>query len=88
MRTTHIGLALGLGVALTAIAGAAAAQERGPVSHEAVEAKIAEIRVDDVAWRQIPWKTCILDGLATAQREDKPIMFWCHIDRPVDDTRC
>ena len=53
-----------------------------------VAANIARIRADDVAWRQIPWKTCLLDGLATAQRQDKPIMFWCHIDRPVDDTRC
>ena len=84
MHTTHIGL----GLALTAIAGATAAQERVLLSHEAVEAKVSQIRVDDVAWRQIPWKTCILDGLATARREDKPIMLWCHIDRPVDDTRC
>jgi hypothetical protein len=54
----------------------------------ALRARIAEITVADVAWRAIPWKTCLLDGLATAQREHKPILVWCQIDRPIDDTRC
>lgn len=84
-RTTFVfgstALALGL-------AGAPAAQEEGPLSHDAVVRKVTAIRADDVAWRQIPWRTCLLDGLAAAQRDNKPIMMWCHIDRPVDDTRC
>ena len=55
-------------------------------------ARIAEhiksIRSDDVAWRKIAWKSCLLEGLAEARRTGKPLMVWCYIDRPVGDTRC
>jgi hypothetical protein len=86
MRHAHIALGALLGSLV--LAASPAAQEEGPLSLTDIEKKVAAIRQDDVAWRKIPWKTCILGGLAAAQREDKPIMFWCHIDRPVDDTRC
>ena len=51
-------------------------------------AKIESLKVADVAWRQIPWKTCLLDGLIEARRSHKPLMLWVFIDRPKDDTRC
>jgi len=66
----------------------AAAQDAAPADEAALRARIGEITVADVAWRQIPWKTCLLDGLATARREKKPLLYWCQIDRPFDDTRC
>ncbi len=50
--------------------------------------RLQALRVPDVAWRQIPWKTCLLDGLLEAKRAKKPLMLWCQIDRPIDDTRC
>ena len=50
--------------------------------------RIKTIRSDDVAWRKIAWKSCLLDGLAEARRTGKPLMVWCYIDRPVGDTRC
>ena len=49
---------------------------------------IEGIRVEDVAWRKIAWKSCLLEGLAEARRTGKPLMIWCYIDRPVGDTRC
>lgn len=75
-------------VTLAAVALPAAAQEAPPADEAALRARIAEITVADVAWRKIPWKTCLLDGLAAAQRERKPVIVWCQIDRPIDDTRC
>lgn len=76
-------------VVLAASCGTALrAQDSPPADEAALRARIAEITVADVAWRQIPWKTCLLDGLATAQREKKPVLYWCQIDRPIDDTRC
>lgn len=50
--------------------------------------RIEAIQVPDVAWRRIPWKSCLLEGLKEARRENKPLMLWIFIDRPIDDTRC
>jgi hypothetical protein len=49
---------------------------------------IEGIRAEDVAWRKIAWKSCLLEGLAEARRTGRPLMIWCYIDRPVGDTRC
>ncbi|NNE90600.1 MAG: hypothetical protein HKN23_03045 [Verrucomicrobiales bacterium] len=53
-----------------------------------LQEKIEELRVKDVAWRKIEWKTCLLEGLAASQKENKPIVLWMFIDRPIDDKRC
>ena len=50
--------------------------------------RIEAIQVPDVAWRRIPWKSCLLEGMEEARRENKPLMLWIFIDRPIDDTRC
>ena len=57
-------------------------------SPAAVAERIKTIRADNVAWRGIAWKTCLLEGLAEARRTGRPLMIWCYIDRPVGDTRC
>ena len=57
-------------------------------SREKLRAEIEAMIVKDVAWRMIPWKTCLLDGIAASKKEKKPIIFWVFIDRPVDDKRC
>jgi len=57
-------------------------------SLDQLEAEIATMRVEDVAWRKIDWRTCLLDGLGESRAEDKPIILWVFIDRPVDDKRC
>ncbi|NNC87327.1 MAG: hypothetical protein HKN82_02575 [Akkermansiaceae bacterium] len=86
-----------LAVALLApfFAGASPAAERAAPappasipSWDRIEADLAAMRVEDVAWRGIEWKTCLLDGLAAARREKKPVVIWCFIDHPIDDKRC
>lgn len=57
-------------------------------SMEELESEVAALRVEDVAWRKIEWKTCLLQGLKASQVEKKPIILWVFIDRPVDDKRC
>ena len=76
-------------VSVGSIALPSGAQDRAPIAAEAaMRTTIDGLRVPDVAWRKIAWKTCLLDGLAEAQRTKRPIMLWCQIDRPIDDTRC
>ena len=55
---------------------------------DAVKAEVDSLRVENVAWRKIPWKSCLLDGLAESRANGKPILLWIFIDRPIDDARC
>ena len=57
-------------------------------SPETIRAAIAELKAPDVAWRQIAWKSCLLEGIREAQKSKKPLMLWVFIDRPVGDQRC
>lgn len=52
------------------------------------QAEVQSLRAPDVAWRAIPWKSCLLDGLKASRETMKPILLWVFIDRPVDDERC
>ena len=57
-------------------------------SREQLLAHVESLRVEKVAWRNIPWKTCLLDGIGESRKEHKPIVLWIFIDRPIDDERC
>lgn len=58
------------------------------VDPQAIRDEIESMREDEVAWRKIDWKTCLLDGLKASREQNKPIAMWMFIDRPVDDKRC
>ncbi len=78
-----------LPVVLLLAAGAPGSAPQGrPTSIEAMRARIDALKAPHVAWRQIPWKSCLLEGLRESQRTGKPLMLWVFIDRPVDDQRC
>ncbi|MCP4191935.1 MAG: hypothetical protein GY768_15075 [Planctomycetaceae bacterium] len=57
-------------------------------SPASVDRRIAQMKQNDVAWRKIPWKSCLLDGLNESRLQNKPIILWVFIDRPIDDERC
>ena len=57
-------------------------------SPEALLTAVDALKKQDVAWRKIAWKTCLLDGLKASREQNKPIMLWVFIDRPIDDERC
>ena len=67
---------------------AATATFAGPPPPEDLEKQARSLRVDDVAWRGIAWKSCLLEGLAEAKKTGKPAILWIFIDRPVNDERC
>jgi hypothetical protein len=55
---------------------------------EALQSEIGALKTVCVAWREIPWKTCLLEGLEESRTSGKPVLLWVFIDRPADDARC
>ena len=62
--------------------------EKKPATPETLNAEIEALKVAKVAWREIAWKSCLLEGLKEARQKNKPVLLWVFIDRPVDDARC
>ncbi len=50
--------------------------------------EISALRIDDIAWRKIDWRTCLLRGIKESKEQKKPVILWEFIDLPVDDKRC
>ncbi len=57
-------------------------------SPEALKAEIEALKAAKVAWREIAWKSCLIEGLKEAREKQKPVLLWVFIDRPIDDARC
>jgi hypothetical protein len=55
---------------------------------ETLKAEIDILKASKVAWREIAWKSCLLEGLNEARTKHKPVLLWVFIDRPIDDARC
>ena len=55
---------------------------------EALTAEIEALKVSKVAWREIAWKSCLIEGLKESREKNKPVVLWVFIDRPADDARC
>jgi hypothetical protein len=82
-----------LGSVALLCAGIAGAQEatrpaqKAPTP-EALQAEIEALKAAKVAWREIAWKSCLLEGIKESRAKNKPALLWVFIDRPVDDARC
>jgi hypothetical protein len=64
------------------------AAETKPATSDALQAEIKSLIAPKVAWREIAWKSCLLEGLREARAQNKPALLWVFIDRPIDDARC
>jgi hypothetical protein len=78
---------------LVLFAGLAGAQPspvpgKQPPTPEAFKAEIDALKAAKVAWREIAWKSCLLEGLKESRARHKPALLWVFIDRPTDDARC
>ncbi len=62
--------------------------DKKPVTLDVLQAEIEALKAPKVAWREIEWKSCLLEGLREARAKNKPALLWVFIDRPVDDERC
>jgi hypothetical protein len=57
-------------------------------SPDGLKAEIQALKGAKVAWREITWKSCLLEGLKESRAKNKPVLLWVFIDRPIDDARC
>ena len=82
-----------LGSVALLYASSAEAQEatrpaRKAPTPEALQAEIESLKAAKVDWREIAWKSCLLEGIKESQAKNKPALLWVFIDRPIDDARC
>ena len=78
-----------LGIVAVLFACSASGQDsKKSVTPEALKADIEALKAPKVAWREIAWKSCLLEGLREARVQNKPALLWVFIDRPIDDARC
>ena len=69
-------------------AGALEARETVAAGPDVLTAEIEALRAPRVAWREIVWKSCLIEGLKESRDKKKPVILWVFIDRPADDARC
>jgi len=77
------------GIMAVLLASSASGQDSNKATTpEALKADIEALKAAKVAWREIAWKSCLLEGLRESRAQNKPVLLWVFIDRPVDDARC
>jgi hypothetical protein len=90
MRSVQIALLGSVGLLAAVIS--CRAQEVTPAKRattaEALQTEIAGLKAAKPAWREIAWKSCLLEGLKESRAQNKPALLWVFIDRPIDDARC
>lgn len=57
-------------------------------SRDALKSEVESLKQGEVPWRKIEWRTCLIEGLKESREQQKPIVLWIFIDRPIDDERC
>ena len=57
-------------------------------SPEALKAEIEALKPAQLAWREIKWRTCLLEGLKEAREKKKPILLWVVGPGDALDGRC
>ena len=55
---------------------------------DSLKSDIVALKAAKVVWREIAWKSCLLEGLQESRGTNKPALLWVFIDRPTDDARC
>lgn len=55
--------------------------------HE-LRSQVESLYAKQTPWREIEWRTCLIEGLNESKETGKPVVLWIFIDRPIDDERC
>ena len=84
MKLQRLKLTLVFAVMLLAYPTSVNAQELTPARYDELMKEIG-YRGDE-PWRQIPWKTSLLDAQQTAAQVNKPIFIWAMDGHPLGCT--
>jgi hypothetical protein len=84
---------IAVGLTMLVFAGMIGAQQApSPVKKaatpDALKAEIEGMKAAKPVWREIAWKSCLIEGLKESRAQKKPVLLWIFIDRPIDDARC
>ena len=60
--------------------------EKKPATPEALKAEIEALKAAKVAWREIAWKSCLIEGLKESREKKKPVVA-LGLHRPPDRRR-
>jgi hypothetical protein len=88
MRKLAVLGSVGILLAGTICAEGPSSNPKKAATAESLQAEIESLRAPKVAWRDIQWKSCLLEGLKESREKEKPVLLWIFIDRPTDDARC
>ncbi|MFI5459646.1 MAG: hypothetical protein ACHRXM_29835 [Isosphaerales bacterium] len=88
MKSVTVALSVALLFAAIAWPQDATSVAKKAPTPEALQAEIEALKPARVAWREIAWKSCLLEGLRVSRATSKPVLLWVFIDRPIDDARC
>ena len=81
--------ALVLGIVALLFASSASGQEsKKPLTPDALKAEIEALTPAKVGWREIQWKTCLLEGLKESREKKKPVLLWMVGPGEALDGRC
>ncbi len=73
-----------MGMVVSLLAGASAAQASDGLSDEQVRA--VRPTLGELRWQQIPWLTDLAQAQKTARAEHRPVLLWVTGDDPLE--RC
>lgn len=63
-------------------------EKAAPKSPDALKAEIEALRPAKLAWREIAWNRCLLDGLRQSRAQKKPVLLWAFINPDPTSERC
>jgi hypothetical protein len=88
MRSLTVGVSVLVCVGLVNLRASAQDIREVAKSPDALKAEIEGLRPAKLAWREIHWKTCLLEGLKEAREKKKPILLWVVGPGEALDGRC
>lgn len=57
-------------------------------SPQAFEQELRALEPPKLVWREINWRSCLLDGIREARAQKKPILLWAFINSDPAEERC
>lgn len=57
-------------------------------SPDALRQELIALQPPKLVWREIDWNYCLLDGIAKARAQKKPVLLWAFINSDPAEERC